>query len=129
MKQDVEVERRPAVADWDGSASPAATLARLGALLWSERLLLRQVRSQPSDDAQLRAAATRLSELELLRAMESELLAETLGVPPTASLLELAAAAPEPWSTILADHRGALLALTDALGPNVAQLSLAEFLR
>lgn len=129
MKQDVEVERRPAVADWDGSASPAAALARLGALLWSERLLLRQVRSQPSDDAQLRAAAARLSELELLRAMESELLAETLGLPPTASLLELAAAAPEPWSTILADHRGALLALSDALGPNVAQLSLAEFLR
>ena len=117
------------MADWDGSASPAAALARLGALLWSERLLLRQVRTQPSDDAQLLAAATRLSELELLRAMESELLAETLGLLPSASLLELAAAAPEPWSTILADHRGALLALSDALGPDVAQLSLAEFLR
>jgi hypothetical protein len=124
----VEVERRPAVAEWGGSANSAAALARLGTLLWSERLLLRRVRSQSLLPSQLRASAARLAELEVLRAMESELLAETLGLPPTATLAELAAAAPDPWATILADHRGALLALSDAVAPVVRQRSLADYL-
>lgn len=117
------------MAERGGPADSAAALARLGTLLWNERLLLRRVRSQPLLASQLGATAARLAELEILRAMESELLAEGLGLPPSATLAELAEAAPVPWSTILADHRGALLALSNAVAAVVTQRSLAEFLR
>jgi hypothetical protein len=128
MKYNVEVEGRPAVADRGGSASAAAGLARLGALLWNERVLLRQARSQPLGPDELHTAKARLSELELLRALETELLAETFGLLPTATLAQFIDAVPEPWPTILGDHRGALLALSDALSPLVWQRSLSEFL-
>ena len=51
--------------------------------------------------------------IELLRAIEVDSLAEALGLPPSPSLAEVAAAAPAPWGSILDEHRIALRDLVD----------------
>jgi hypothetical protein len=53
-----------------------------------------------------------LRRTELLRAVQADDVAIELGLAPGATLRHLVAAAPEPWQTILDDHRRALLAAT-----------------
>lgn len=65
--------------------------------------------AQADDD--VRAEVERLRAGELVRAAEVEELIRLLGLDPDASLAALAAAAPEPWSTLLTDHRTALRSL------------------
>jgi hypothetical protein len=112
--------------------------AALAALLWSERTLLDELSSgadvsDPAADAALGegdapAAFVELGELEVLRAIEAETLAENLGLPADATLAELASVAPAPWSLILHLHRDALRHLMAACGA-FRQLSLEDFLR
>jgi hypothetical protein len=107
--------------------------AALAALLWSERDLLGELSVAASDRAEAPGevempALVRLGELEVLRAIEAETLAENLGLPSDASLAELASAAPPPWWLILQLHRDALRHLMAACGA-FRQLSLEEFLR
>src|SRR5687768_14505732 len=49
---------------------------------------------------------------ELARAVEVESLAGDLGLPPNASLRELAEAAPAPWRHILDEHRAGFITST-----------------
>ncbi|SDS42992.1 FlgN protein [Nocardioides scoriae] len=60
-----------------------------------------------------------LRETEVLRAVVSDEAAESVGLPPDASLRDLAAAAQEPWSSILDDHR----TVFQALGAEIAALA------
>ena len=54
---------------------------------------------------------TTIRETEVLRATAADVVAEALGLAPNPSLAALAEVAPQPWPTILADHRDALVAL------------------
>ena len=53
-----------------------------------------------------------LRETEVLRAVASDEAAGDLGLAPAVTLVELANAAPEPWATMLHDHRTALITAT-----------------
>lgn len=110
------------------SSSPTdhelASYAAVSALLWSERELLEQVlyrltvqhlvlasgstRWLNKANDEVSAALRQISGTEVLRAAEIEALADTLNLPHETTLGELAAIAPEPWGTLLADHRAAL---------------------
>lgn len=63
-------------------------------------------------DDEVREALQRLRDGELLRALEVDELTRTLGLGADASLAEIAAGAPEPWGTLLSDHRDALRTIT-----------------
>jgi hypothetical protein len=56
-----------------------------------------------------------LREEELIRAALVARVAERLGLDSAASLAELVAAAPEPWSEIFRDHRRAFLELVEQI--------------
>jgi hypothetical protein len=56
-----------------------------------------------------------LREEELVRATLVARVAEALGVDTAASLADLIAAAPDPWSEILRDHQRAFLELVDQI--------------
>lgn len=106
-------------------------LAELAAVLWQERELLDdllyallqqhavltagELRWLPRADAAVAAAARAVQDHELFRAMAVEALNARLGLDPSASLLEIAAAAGEPWTLLLTEHRDALRAATDEL--------------
>jgi FlgN protein len=111
--------------------SGAAAQAALGALtdvLWREREMLEGLlfkltaqqmvlRSGESRwlaraDAEVRAAVEGLQDFEVLRAAEVDLLVRHYGLPANVSLRELAETAPEPWPTVLFDHREVLRTLT-----------------
>ncbi len=62
-------------------------------------------------DAEVRAVLDRLRLGEVARAAETQAMARALGTPPDTTLAELADVAPEPWSTLLGEHRGALRGL------------------
>lgn len=62
-------------------------------------------------DAEVRAAVEAVQNGELLRAVEVDRVTERLGLSRESTLAQLAAAAPEPWSTLFGDHRVALRAL------------------
>ncbi|MBV9593725.1 MAG: flagellar protein FlgN [Actinobacteria bacterium] len=112
-------------ADMDGVVRDYTELANQ---LWREREVLThvlfklevervivasgQTRWLAPANRELDAALGQLRATEVLRAMESDALAERLGQPATASLSELIAVADEPWSTILTEHRDALRQLT-----------------
>ena len=53
-----------------------------------------------------------LRETEVLRATAADVAAAEIGCPPNPSLRQLADAAPEPWSTILHEHREAFASST-----------------
>ena len=59
---------------------------------------------------------------ELLRAIEADAVALELGLGPNPSLADLASAAPEPWDSLLNEHRVAL----HALAAQVRELSDAN---
>ena len=90
-------------------------------------------------DDEVRAAMNQLRGGELMRAVEVEELTRLRGLDAEASLAELAAASPEPWRTLLTDHRTALRALVFEVqgvaaenrhllesGSRAAQATLAE---
>jgi flagellar FlgN protein len=70
------------------------------------------------------AAAASLREVEVLRAVAADEAAEAAGLGPNSSIGELIATAPEPWRTILTEHRDNFLALTDEIA-RVAQTNRA----
>jgi hypothetical protein len=106
-------------------------LQQLVVALWAERDLLRRlefnlsvlammVRAQQwgwlsfADD-EVRATSERLQSVEVLRAAHTDAVARQYGLGAEASLLEIAGHAPEPWPSILSDHREALRALAVAV--------------
>jgi hypothetical protein len=56
-----------------------------------------------------------IKETELARAVEIESLGAELGLPPNASLRDLAAAVDEPWKSVLLEHRNAFLGVTEEI--------------
>jgi flagellar FlgN protein len=62
-------------------------------------------------DAEVRAALERLRLGEVARAAEAQAMARALAMPLDMTLAQLADIAPEPWSTLLGEHRTALRAL------------------
>jgi hypothetical protein len=107
------------------------SLTEVSSILWRERELLDLLLFKLEEEQLLLAAgrtrwlahATREVEMvlgemrraELGRAVEVEAVAASLGLPPGASLRELAEAAPPPWGGILRDHRNAFLAATQEI--------------
>jgi hypothetical protein len=63
----------------------------------------------------LAAAIDELRATEVLRSAEADALARVLGPSCGATLAELAAAAPEPWASMLLEHRDALREITAAI--------------
>jgi hypothetical protein len=102
----------------------AAGLSSLCTMLWQERVSLEvilfklveeQLVAARGDarflrlaDEELREAAGILQENEVLRAAETQMVARMLGLPPDASLAEIAERADEPWPDLLLEHRDAL---------------------
>src|SRR5690349_19779762 len=64
----------------------------------------------------------RIREIELLRAVEVEAVAEVLGLEPNASLHQIADACDEPWTSIWLDHREAFTMITT----QIQQLSVSN---
>jgi len=103
-------------------------LADLSSLLWRQRELLELLVFKLEEEQMMLASgrskwlahATReveavldqIRRTEVLRAAEADAVARELGLAPNPSLADLAAAAPEPWASLLRDHRQAFLALT-----------------
>ncbi|MGI8666924.1 MAG: flagellar protein FlgN [Jatrophihabitans sp.] len=101
--------------------------AEVSTMLWRERdalglLLFKLVEEQlivsagrtrwlAQANEEIEFALEQLRGTEVLRAAETDAIAEELGlaVPPT--LADLEAAAPEPWATLYGDHRRALVQL------------------
>ena len=119
----------------------------MAAVLWAERELLEQLRygvarrrlalaaGRSAERARFEAYVSGvLNDLrisEVLRAAEAEAVAGELGLPAAATLAELAAAAPVPWTQLLFDHRAALRELVgevDAASGARPQRSLHAFL-
>lgn len=92
--------------------------------LEEERLLTATGSSRwlPLATKELEEAVTQAQSLELERAIESESVAQDLHLAPDASLKEIAAAAEEPWQTLLTQHREALTQLAN----EIAQSSKAN---
>lgn len=104
----------------------------LSALLWRERRLLELLLFKLDVEQLLLThgrtrwlahatdeVTTVLEEIrttELGHAVESDAVATSLGLEPGATLAQLAAAAPTPWDTVLAEHRDAFLDLTQQIG-------------
>jgi len=101
---------------------------KLSLILWRERELL-ELLAYKLELEQLVLAAGRtrwlahstkeveevvalLRETEVLRAVAADAVAAELGLSPAPTLAELADVAPEPWATILHDHRTAFLTAT-----------------
>jgi hypothetical protein len=105
--------------------SKAMDFSDVSALLWREREALEmllfklveeqlivasgQVRWLPAANREVEAVLDELRTTEVLRALEVDSLADELGLTPGPSLLQLAEVAPEPWGTLLLEHRDALL--------------------
>lgn len=98
--------------------------AELSATLWGQRealelLLFKLTEEQlvvagghrrwlPSADTELRDAVQAFRLGEVGRAIAVEALATNCGLPPEATLRQLAEVAPPPWDTLLLDHHTAL---------------------
>ena len=104
-------------------------LSEVSTILWQERHLL-ELLVFKLEEQQLLLAAGRtrwlamaadeldavmedLRHVELLRAIEVDATAAALGIAAGPSLAALAAAAPDPWDDLLAQHRTALLLLAE----------------
>jgi hypothetical protein len=101
---------------------------KLSLILWRERELLERLAYKLElEQLVLASGRTRwlaystkeveevlevLRETEVLRAVASDEVAETLGLPPGATLAEVAEASAEPWRAIFDDHRTAFLTAT-----------------
>ena len=85
--------------------------------LEEEQLILAAGRSRwlPHATREVETVLDEIKRVEVTRAVQVEALAVSLGLPPTASLRELAERAPEPWNTALEDHRDAFVAATEEI--------------
>jgi hypothetical protein len=74
-----------------------------------EQLVLTGARSHwlPVAAREIEAVLQEIREVELLRAVRVDDLAEHLGLGPNPSLLQIAEASPEPWRALWLDHREA----------------------
>jgi hypothetical protein len=104
---------------------------KLSLILWRERELLELLAYKleleqlvlASGRTRWLANATReveevletLRETEVLRAVAADEVADELGLPPASTLSTLAETAPEPWQSILHDHRTAFLTATQEI--------------
>ncbi len=107
------------------------SLTEVSNILWRERQLLELLLFKLEEEQLLLAAgrsrwlahATRevetvlaeIKRVETTRANEVEHLAVSLGLAPTASLRQLAGAAPAPWNQVFEDHREAFLVATQEI--------------
>jgi hypothetical protein len=107
------------------------SLTRLSNVLWREREMLEVLLFKLEEEQLLLAAgksrwiprATHevevvleaISKAELLRATEVDAAAREMGLPPDASLRELAERAGDPWGDILREHREKFLEVTAAI--------------
>lgn len=99
------------------------TMEELSSVLWRERELLEillfkleseqallafgRTRWLPHAAREVEAILEQIRDAELLRAVTADAVADSLGLETNPSLRALADAAPEPWRTILLDHRDA----------------------
>src|SRR3954466_2245785 len=111
------------------TGSKTMGFSEVSTLLWRERealqlLLFKLVEEQLIVSAgqarwlahandEVEAALEQLRGTEGLRAAEVDAIADDLGLSAPPTLAELAALAPEPWSTLFAEHRQVLLRLVD----------------
>jgi hypothetical protein len=107
-------------------------MERLSTVLWRERELLDQLHYRleveqlvlASGRPRWLAAAARdvdsvlstIRETEVLRAVAADAAAEAVGMTSNPSLSALVEAAPEPWSSILGEHRQAFVEVTADIG-------------
>ena len=107
------------------------SLTDLSSVLWRSRELLELLLFKLEEEQLLLAAgrsrwlahATRevevvleqIREIEVARGAYSQAVAIDLGLPPEASLAEMADAAPAPWSDLLHEHRKAFLTRTSEI--------------
>ncbi len=79
--------------------------------LTAERLVVAaaETRWLAHANRELESALGQLHSVEVLRAVQSGAFAVSLGLPADATLASVAQLAVEPWSTILMEHRDALL--------------------
>ncbi|MFS3127079.1 flagellar protein FlgN [Nocardioides sp. Bht2] len=82
--------------------------------LETEQLILASARTRwlGRASAEVEEVVQQIRETEVLRATASDEAAEGVGLAASASLLALAEAAPEPWATIMVEHRQAFVTLT-----------------
>lgn len=101
--------------------------AEVSTMLWRERDALQfllyklvteqlivtsgQARWLAQANEEIEFALEQLRGTEVLRAAETDALADQLGIPSPATLAQLESVADEPWSTLYAEHRRALLDL------------------
>lgn len=106
-------------------------MEKLSLILWRERELLEtlhykleveQLVMSAGETRWLAQAAREVEELletiretEMLRAIEADAVAAKIGLEPNPSLSELIAAAPEPWSGILIEHRDSFASVTESI--------------
>lgn len=81
--------------------------------LISEQLIVSSGRTRwlAQANEEIEFALEQLRGTEVLRAAETDALAEQLGLSAPVTLAQLAEASEEPWATLYTDHRQALLAL------------------
>jgi hypothetical protein len=107
-------------------------MERLSTVLWRERELLDQLHYRLEVEqlvlaggrSRWLAAAARdvdsvlgtIRETEVLRAVAADAAAEAVGMTSNPSLSALVEAAPEPWSSILGEHRQAFVEVTADIG-------------
>ncbi|NUR09858.1 MAG: flagellar protein FlgN [Nocardioidaceae bacterium] len=72
-----------------------------------EQLVLAGGRSHwlPAAAREIEAVLAEIREVELLRSVRVDELAEEIGLDPNPSLSQIAEASPEPWKTLWLDHR------------------------
>ena len=101
--------------------------AEVSTMLWRERdalqlLLFKLIEEQlivssgrtrwlPQANEEIEFALEQLRGTEVLRAAETDAIADELDLPSPATLAQLEAAADEPWATLYGEHRRALLEL------------------
>lgn len=131
-----------AAGDAEERARISGGYAAVSSLLWRERELLETLLYKLSVERVLLemsvtrwlAAASRetdrariaVQHVSVLRAAEADELAASVGLPAGTTLAGLAAAAPQPWQTILADHRAILGQLLADAATHTAVPSLAD---
>lgn len=107
--------------------SKSMGFAEVSTMLWRERdalqlLLFKLVEEQlvvssgrtrwlAQANEEIEFALEQLRGTEVLRAAETDSIAEELGLAMSPTLAELEATAPEPWATLYGEHRRALLQL------------------
>ena len=108
----------------------------VASVLWQQREAMQLLAQALATGGDVRAALQEFRLGEVFRAAEVEDLARLLGLPDEVSLTDLAAAAPEPWRTMLTDHWAALQQLYTEVTARAAvadvriwQQSLDDFLR